>query len=267
MDIDIRLIYSLANQMARSEAVLMKYVVGGIGDFLQVLGSAQKETAINVLSHYSKAKDFFSPFTHAEVQVYHDPDELLQYRNLLEKDEPLTRETYPEFDVPISSFMFAKAIMAGKDASGRKVIGIHPIGSPLSNKYWYQRGQPLKFIPEQFIEKIIDDENFYLLFGSPKDLANYPNLLKRDNFMAVSYANIWDSLAFVEHCTEVIACDSAIKTMSAIRKIPTTVLVGNYPDEFRDKMFLEPYVKDGVMKVIKFLELDDDVVKEINGRN
>ena len=37
----------------------MKYIVGGIGDFLQCVDDAQKEQTIKVYSHFFGAKSFF----------------------------------------------------------------------------------------------------------------------------------------------------------------------------------------------------------------
>jgi ADP-heptose:LPS heptosyltransferase len=72
----------------------------------------------------------------------------------------------------------------------------------------------------------------------------------------IAFDDIWTSLACVAHCHCVLATDSAIKTMAAILRIPSVVLVGDYPDPFRDQVFLTPYVNDGIMRLIKFTDID-----------
>jgi hypothetical protein len=40
--------------------------------------------------------------------------------------------------------------------------------------------------------------------------------------------------------------------MSAMNKIPTFVWLGDYIDEARDSMFIDPYVTDGVMEIFRY---------------
>jgi ADP-heptose:LPS heptosyltransferase len=56
--------------------------------------------------------------------------------------------------------------------------------------------------------------------------------------------------------------------MANILRIPSVVLVGDYRDPFRDDHFINPYVEDGHMKVVKFKDIDkvnpDEVVSLLN---
>ena len=84
-----------------------------------------------------------------------------------------------------------------------------------------------------------------------------------DKINFVSCENIWDSLAHVLICDKIVAVDSAIKSMASVRNIPSIVFVGNYVDKTRDNLFLDQYVGDGIMKVVKFTELKEKELKEL----
>lgn len=217
-----------------------KYVIGGIGDFIQVLDSARKEEKIWVFSHYKDAKNFFLncgidiEFVYFE-EMNNDFLEIIKKENLV----PLERNL----------FLMER-------------IGIHPIGSKFSNKFWHQRGQPIKLLPASFVKKLIEDDKFYYIFCSQDEVEEYKDLISK-NVMIISFPNIWDSLKYVEYCNKVIAVDSSIKSYSCARKIPTLVFLGDYEDKFRDENFINPYVEEGVMKVIRFKTLEDSMIEEV----
>ena len=41
-----------------------------------------------------------------------------------------------------------------------------------------------------------------------------------------------------------------------MNRIPTFVWLGDYIDPPRDEMFIDPYIKDGVMKVFRYKDVD-----------
>ena len=51
--------------------------------------------------------------------------------------------------------------------------------------------------------------------------------------------------------------------MASVKNIPSVVFVGNYEDKMRDDLFLDPYIADGVMKAIKFSDLNEQKIKEL----
>jgi ADP-heptose:LPS heptosyltransferase len=56
----------------------------------------------------------------------------------------------------------------------------------------------------------------------------------------------------VQICTAVVAVDSSIKTMASMLRIPMLTLVGDYEEPFRDRHFLHPYVRAGIMKTMHY---------------
>ena len=43
-----------------------------------------------------------------------------------------------------------------------------------------------------------------------------------------------------------------------MQRISTICILGDYPDPIRDTMFINQYVKDGVMKIFKTKDIDAD---------
>lgn len=245
------------------QQMVPKYALGGIGDFLQMLESAKENREILVFTHYKDAKKFFQNFCTSHVTLYSNVDELVKIYPLFENLIPLEKKLYPSFEVPTASKRMANEVISRRKKKNQKVVGIHPIGSDFSNMFWFQKGKPLKYMSEENVADLIDARNLFLLFGTEKELNdNYPNLINKPNVVPICFPNIWDSLAFVDHCDALIGVDSSFKTMSCIRKIPTLVLLGNYEDKYRDENFIDPYVKDGILSVIKFNKIDD-VTQEV----
>ena len=101
-----------------------------------------------------------------------------------------------------------------------------------------------------------------ILFGSQKEIKRL-DLTKYRSFKLANKANIIDNLAKVIECDLFIGSDSAFKTMSSMLKIPTILLLANNKDNYRDRVFVKPYVKDRIMHVIKFDDLSDQSIKLI----
>lgn len=239
----------------------MKYVIGGIGDLLQVLTSAKKEKEIDVISHFKNAEQIFYPFG---IKVNRKEYGFIS-------GEELVREQYLSLDPPYVCRVSAKTKLQ-EISFGKRIIGIHPIGSEFSNEYWYKRGKPIKVMPIDFIKNITEllgKDFVYLIFGAKGELEDY----KKEFLDQIKYlhykiefieeSNIWFSLAYVDFCDIVIGVDSAIKSYSAMRKIPTICLIGDYDDQIRDKLFINPYVKDGVMKVFRFKEINNELANNV----
>ena len=243
-----------------------KYVNGGIGDLLLSLEDAVNEGAVSIFSHYPKASDVYTPFN-IWINRFEKYDSLSDLNNLFIPGEPLEHKNYPKFTVPKCPI----------EKVGDKIIGIHVEGSSVSNEFWKQRGQPGKNMSGDFIisllndlKKKFNDYQFYL-FCSPASKDYLCNVVYSNLFFSTKIIhcdNIWDSLSCVLHCDFVIGMDSCIKTMSALSSIPTITLVGDYQDEYRDVKFLNPYVNDGVMKLVKFKDINlvktEEVISLIN---
>lgn len=254
------------------------YVRGGIGDFLQCLPAAManpsKEYYIH--THYSKAKEFFNEFGLENTKIFN-------FKNSQEHDEqidvilsdrnPKVTTNFAECPrILYSRLGFAQEIQDQVDShinfgNDNPIIGIHPFGSDFSKNVYSKFNLPVKFIPAEIINSIIDNDtnkqNNYLIFGSSKDLENY-NLQSSENVRFVCFDNILTSLACVPKCKKFLGTDSCFKTMSSMNEIPTYCLVGDFDDQTRDAYFIDQYVNDGVMKVFKFKDIGnqkDEILK------
>jgi ADP-heptose:LPS heptosyltransferase len=217
------------------------------------LESAIEDRIIDVFSHFAKAEEFYRPFGVIvnRSQYFSSVDELW---SICMASEALPRTKYPKFKLP-------KVLI--EPPNDKPVVGIHIEGSRFSNEASRQNGRPVKDMSRDFLGRLIralnSKEAFPYVFCSPARRVEVDAVFKMNYtraFKVVAYDDIWASLACVAHCQKVLATDSAIKTMAAILRIPSVVLVGDYPDPFRDEVFLQPYVNDGVMHLVKFSNID-----------
>jgi ADP-heptose:LPS heptosyltransferase len=232
-----------------------KYVRGGIGDILLSLESAIAEKIVDVYSHYEQAPDLFAPFG-VKVNRFEYFTSVEDLNKIFIPGEELERKAYPNFTIPESTLI-----------PHEKVLGIHVEGSSFSNEAWSKRGQPTKNMSRLFLKKLLEqlcedryNGVFVYIFCAPsraEEIEELMHMYANHPYLIVAYPYIWDSLSCVGHCDAIIGADSVIKTMGAIQRIPSVVLVGDYPDPFRDKVFLDPYVNDGHMHVIKYKNVDD----------
>lgn len=236
---------------------------GGIGDFLQSIDflreiSKDVSSRLVCLSHFKNINDLVSPFFPLERSCFitsNSSGEYLELNNLVSHNNLLhcKRSFYQSFNAPENSV--GKALI--KKKAEQKIIGIHPCGSQFSKSVYDRFGFPSKVISPEIVASIINNEYHYFIFGSIQELNEYKKVIKAPNIDWICEDNIWDSLAHVLFCDKVIAIDSSIKTMSSIKKIPTYVAVGNFQDDMRDMFFINHYVKDGVMKVFKYSNLEN----------
>lgn len=240
-----------------------KYAHGGIGDLLQFLEDAIEEKNIDLYSHFDKAPEIFQPFD-IHINRFELFDTLENSLNMYCPGERLKRNYHSKFTVPTSPIPKQKGI----------TIGIHVEGSKFSNDFWSRQGLPTKNMSEKFMKslvKVLQEEypkaKFYF-FCSPHRRDEIGQLMApivNGDYFMIAFDKIWDTLSCVLHCDYVIGMDSAIKSMAAIHSIPSTVLVGNYPDPFRDENFLTPYIKEGIMNVLSFNDINlVDIQKILN---
>ena len=93
------------------------------------------------------------------------------------------------------------------------------------------------------------------LFGTKDELKS----LHIKTHRAISLAqdqNVIKNLSLVHQCDLMIASDSVFKTMASMLKIPSVVLHKDNSNHFRDRTFIEPYVKAGSMSVYKYKSLE-----------
>jgi len=279
----------------------LKYVysfIGGIGDFLSCISAFEnlkdlhdiEDVKIFLFSHYDDI-EYLSinlPFEH-ECIIFSNNDDLKdKYEKFLatykesfiEKIEPDLTNLHPDLSSYIpeecvnSSFkMIEKScdILKQKDVD---IVAVHLSGSKFSTSVLNAANKPNKFVPHSRIAELIRgvhslrNNTMFYIFGSKDEEHIYDFIkerLPRKCTFPVFGSRIWTSLALARNCNAAVCSDSAIKTMTCIEKIPTVVFLGNYEDPIRDKVFIDPYVKEGFMQLVKFKkEIDsEDIEKAI----
>ena len=215
------------------------------GDFLQYLPFILKNKTAHyiVATHFRGAPSFFKSLN---IQVdqyyfYSNKEEYRAIRNLIRKHD---------YTYVCPRALFFKASPFGNPVTSkhtkRKTIGIHAGASSLGSH---------KAIPADFTRqllKYLDRENFkIILFGTKNELTEFQGL-KNKGIVFASDKNIIKNLALVEHCDFFIGSDSVFKTMASMLKKPTIVLHQNIKNNFRDRVFITPYIKEQLMYVYKY---------------
>lgn len=234
----------------------MRYIFGGIGDFLQSVDGIKAGEKVRVYSHFKDIEGFFKPLGVDSSSFYFEDSSFARDDYFIHSSERVKRSIFQNFKTPEKSVEMARRNATGKG----RIIGIHPVGSKFSNEFYSRLGLPVKFIPPSLVKKIINKDNYYFIFGTTEELKQYKREIEGDNIFWVEYDNIWDSLCHVLFCEKIVAIDSSVKTMASVKRIPTTVLLGDFKDDGRDFNFINPYVEAGVMKIFKF----KDITKEEN---
>jgi hypothetical protein len=218
---------------------------GGIGDFLQHVPFILKNKSAHyiVATHFKGAPSFFKSLNIKVDQYYFysNKEEYRAIRNLIDKHR---------YAYICPRALFFKVSPFGNPVTSkptkRKTIGIHAGASSLGSH---------KAIPAVFTQqllKYLDRRNYkIILFGTKKELTEFQGL-KNNGIAFASDKNIIKNLALVEHCDFFIGSDSVFKTMASMLKKPTIVLHQNIKNNFRDRVFITPYIKEQLMYVYKY---------------
>jgi hypothetical protein len=229
---------------------------GGIGDFLQCLPfiDANKKNNIQYccVTHLKGAKDFLNTIgvEPSALFIFKTMDEQNQVLNALPRSEqyvhcPRTQyfDAYP-FD--IGPLLFT---------NGKPTICIHVFCSAFCIVSQMFFCFIIKYIPERVIKELKSKDYNLMVFGLEEELKGM-GIRQSETLKFVCDPNPAKSLGFVGQCRAVIGSDSGIKTMSSMNQIPTFVWLGDYRDEARDQNFIDPYIKDGVMKVFRYKDVE-----------
>jgi len=242
------------------------YIRGGIGDFLQSLwfvrAYSHKDYIIH--THFKKAKEFYDHFGIKNTSFYpfsdsasHDAqvDVIVkeQGENSTKNIQETPRAFYSAFDFGEEADEIAQKLVDSFKEK-KNIIGIHPFRSGFALSVYDSFNLPAKIIPLSIVQSVINSDNNYLIFGSKQELANY-GLSESDNVKFASFDNILHSLNLVKFCSNVLGVDSCFKTMSSMQKISTVCLIGDFPDQTRDAFFINQYVNDGYMMVMKIKDM------------
>ena len=224
---------------------------GGIGDFLQHLPFMMKYPKENyvLVTHFPKAKEFFKVLKISvnKIYYYENGDQHRAIKNKLKKQ--------------MDSYMCPRELFFKKEPFSqtaisqfkrRPVIGFHmstsnQTGGQLNNKF------ALKLI-----RTLLNQKMTVVLFGTQSELKTL-NLRSHSNLIFASHKNIISNLAVVKCCDLLIGAESAFKTMSSMSSIPTLVYHADNNNHFRDRVFINPYIKSGVMTVYKYQALEKEI--------
>jgi ADP-heptose:LPS heptosyltransferase len=98
-----------------------------------------------------------------------------------------------------------------------------------------------------------------ILFGTKDELKSLHIKTHRAILLATDQ-DVIKNLSLVHQCDLMVASDSVFKTMASMLKIPSIVLHKDNKNPFRDRTFIEPYVKAYCMTVYKYKTLEGSEV-------
>jgi len=229
------------------------FVSGGIGDFLQHLPFLlNNKDPFVMASHFKGAEDLLS-------YLKLTPKKLV-YFNTLEKQNyhlaKLTKKCHLHYAPRSQYFEFNPfELKFPLFTNGKPVVGVHLGGSQFSINMQKHMRLCTKNLPVDAVRGLVSNDYNVILFGTKEEIESY-NLHQRHNLKFVCEEKIAYSLSYVSQCSAMIASDSSFKTMSSMLKIPTMVWMGDYEDLPRDHMFIDPYVKDGIMEVFRYFDIN-----------
>ena len=235
--------------IAKSPKKITLQIQGGIGDFLQFLPFILKHKSYSytVLTHFLYAEAFFKILgvKIKKYYFYNNWEDYVVIRDKLQK----VPDTYI---CPRTLFFKTNPFISTKKKALKKpyVIGIHMGSSKLAAG---------KALSPDFVLKLLTwlmhAKYKIILFGTKDELKS----LHIKTHRAISLAqdlNVIKNLSLVNQCDLMIASDSVFKTMASMLKIPSVVLHKDNANHFRDRTFIEPYVKAHCMSVYKYKSLE-----------
>lgn len=231
-------------------------IQGGIGDILQSLPFMLLNKDFNYLvqTHFPGAESLLTDLglkTH-EIHVCTDLSDYKRLeRDLIKRENVFMCPRQLFFDR--SPFFFAPS----QTDNPKNTVGIHVGASAIAIQ---------KALPDSFLIDLLEQLNELnfeiLLFCTKKEADHFRNvgIVETRKLKFVSEENISISLSQVGRCGLFIGSDSVFKTMSSMLRIPTFVLFHKIKNRFRDRMFINPYVKEGV---ISYFEYDHFSIHEV----
>jgi ADP-heptose:LPS heptosyltransferase len=222
---------------------------GGIGDFLQHLPFIlrNKSARYVVATHFKDAPLFFLNLG-VNIEKYFFYSSYQEYKDVRKQ----LRKINNSFVCPRSIFFENQPFLSNQKFSSmhKKIIGVHMGSSMIGSK---------KAIPFNFTNTLIQylngENHTILLFGTQKELLSL-NIPKHKNIIFASNKDVIKNLSLVQYCDLLIGSDSVFKTMASMLKIPTILLHKKSKNNFRDRVFIAPYVKERIMYVYKYKDFN-----------
>jgi len=247
---DVQEKYRCAYQKSSKKCCLE--IHGGAGDFLQFLPFILKNKSANyiVVTHFMDAKNFFKFFgvNNSQYYFYNNREE---HRSIIRK----LRKNHFSYWCPRSLFFDQFPIEATEKVPFKNFpkVGLHIGSSGLTSQ-----SLDIHFALS-LINKLLQLKCKVILFGTQTELCELKK--HKYNHTQVFYASDKDiirNLSLVKYCDFLIGADSVFKTMSSMIKTPTLVLYKDDRSRFRDRVFINPYLKEGVMFDYKYKNISKE---------
>jgi ADP-heptose:LPS heptosyltransferase len=239
-------------------------ICGGVGDFLQHLPYVlnNKSNSYIIITHFPKAKKFFEQIGVKVEQIYIFSDR--------EEEKAIVAKISNEMNIyrcPRKLFMEQSPFLteAKLFTDYHQVIGIHAGGSSYSVTKEIKSGNVPKTLPKSYVTNLLKEIkrlNVNVIFFGMKNEIESFNIFENDKLKFSCHEDITQNLSVVSQCNAFIGSDSAFKTMSSMLKIPTIVLCSAPKNNFRDRMFIDPYIKHHVMYAFKYNDFSDKEIRE-----
>lgn len=241
-----------ANAITKNPKKITLQIQGGIGDFLQHLPFILRHKSYSyiVLTHFLHAESFFKALG-IKVKKYYFYDNWEDYVEIRDKLQTLPNT----FVCPRTLFFNENPFSSAKKKSPQKpyVVGIHMGSSKIASG----KALSLNFVIK-LLKKLTQLQYKIILFGTDEELKSLKIKSSQDVIFAKD-KNVIKNLSLVNQCDLMVASDSVFKTMASMLTIPSIVLHKDNKNPFRDRTFIEPYVKAGSMYVYKYQHLEDEV--------
>ncbi len=242
-----------ANAIAKSPKKITLQIQGGIGDFLQHLPFILQHKSYNyiVLTHFLHAESFFKALG-IRIKKYYFYTNWEDYVVLRDRLQTAS-DTYV---CPRTLFFETNPFVNTKKKVLKKsnVVGLHMGSSKLAAG---------KALSQDFVLKLLtfltQSKYKVILFGTKDELKSL-DVKPHPQITLAQDQNVIKNLSLVNQCDLMIASDSVFKTMSSMLNIPSIVLHKDNANHFRDRTFIEPYVKAKCMYVYKYQSLENKEV-------
>lgn len=229
---------------------------GGVGDFLQHLPFILKHKSAKyiVATHFMSAKAFFESLgvSVSKYYLYNNADEHRLIRRELKK---FSHSYWCPKQVFFDHIPFKaknKPNLKTNVVIGLQIGSSRLTNSPLSIKF------ALKLTHE-----LLNMGCSMILFGTKKEIDQLKLKPRKELFFATDQ-DITKNLSLVQYCDLLIGGESVFKTMSSMSRIPTLVIHEDNNNRFRDRVFTHPYIKEGIMHVYKYKNLDKEISSVIH---
>ena len=251
---DVQKRYSAAYQKSSKKYYLE--IHGGVGDFLQHLPFVLKNKSAKyiVATHFLAAKAFFESLgiQVSKYYFYNNADEHRAIRQELRK-RPHSYWCPKQVFFDVMPFKVAKKPKLKTDI----VIGLQIGSSRLTNS-------PLSIkFALKLVHALLNMRCSIILFGTKKEIDQLKLKPSKGLFFATD-KDITKNLSLVQFCDLLIGGESVFKTMSSMSGIQTLVIHEDNNNRFRDRVFTYPYIREGLMHVYKYKDLENEIPLAIN---